>query len=394
MSLITDSVCNFCNQQLEKIYTTTGTKRGMEVCVCSNCSLVQSLQTRKKPDEHIQTLSCDADWGNVRHGKGLRLEYFKNFVNVYVELSRINQVLDVGSNRGNFSLWLKENNPHIHITAIEPDDSIVDEYRSLSEIQLITERFENVELKREDYDFVYCSHTLEHAPSASGMLQQIHDAMKDGSVLFLEVPNLEGIGDPNSVEEFFMDKHTFHFDRKTLCNYCESIGFEIISGKDSIDSLNLSLFLRKGGDISTFPSENASSVISNNSKLLAEYEKLLPANRELLKAMVQTKLKPLAERQKVAYWGAGRLFDALMKYGGLKQDNVYCLVDKHLWKIIDKTHDIPIQRPEQLRILEPHIVVVLARSSAGTIARNANRMGVRHVLCFNELMDQCRIGLS
>jgi len=70
---------------------------------------------------------------------------------------------------------------------------------------------------------------------------------------------------------------------------------------------------------------------------------------------------------------------------------VFALVDKHLWDKIDKNQGIPIQRPEMLRLLEPNVVVALARSSEEAIAKTANRMGVRHVLRFNELMDQIRI---
>lgn len=70
---------------------------------------------------------------------------------------------------------------------------------------------------------------------------------------------------------------------------------------------------------------------------------------------------------------------------------MFALVDKHLWDKIDKNQGIPIQRPEMLRLLEPNVVVALARSSEEAIAKTANRMGVRHVLRFNELMDQIRI---
>tara|TARA_B100000315_G_scaffold168054_1_gene156573 strand:+ start:1328 stop:2512 length:1185 start_codon:yes stop_codon:yes gene_type:complete len=391
MSLTIDAFCDFCKNKLEKKYNPVNTKRGMQVCVCTNCGLVQSVQSQEKPDKRIQTLSCNADWGNVRHGKGLRLNHFKNAVKNCVNWKNVNHVLDVGSNRGSFVNWLLEENNRLNVTAVEPDSEIIKDNYKHKNVNLIVDRFENISLEKDFYEFVYCSHTLEHSASALGMLKQIRSYMKYGAYLFLEVPNLKNIEDSNIVEEFFMDKHTFHFDRETLYSFLKRMGFTLVYENEKSDMYNIAFVLQKSDSKTTLPHENTQSNVKNNAKSIERYNQLLSDNRKLLQTLVEKKLKPLAKRQKVAYWGAGRIFDALLKYGGLTVNNVYALVDKHLWDKVDNSQGTNIQRPEILRILEPNVVVALARSSEETIAKTAKRMGVRHVLRFNELMEQTRI---
>ena len=120
MSLNINNACDLCGGNLKVIYNPVNTRRGMQVCICNNCGLVQSIQYQKKPDKRIQTLSCDADWGNVRHGKGLRLNHFQNAVKNYIDWINIHHVLDVGSNRGSFVNWLLEEIDGVKVTAIEP----------------------------------------------------------------------------------------------------------------------------------------------------------------------------------------------------------------------------------------------------------------------------------
>jgi len=48
-------------------------------------------------------------------------------------------------------------------------------------------------------------------------------------------------------------------------------------------------------------------------------------------------------------------------------------VDEYLWKIVSTVHGVEIHRPEYLKIAQPQVVVVLARSSA---ARSRRRHAV------------------
>ena len=121
---------------------------------------------------------------------------------------------------------------------------------------------------------------------------------------------------------------------------------------------------------------------------MANYSCTLDANRAKLRRLVEQKLRPLAKVQRVGYWGAGRIFNALCRYGGLRPGDVYCLVDRHLQSIVQTTEGVAIQRPERLKRLDPQVLVILGRVSAEAMRKEARELGVVNVVTFAELMEQ------
>lgn len=390
MSNTENPTCDFCLSPLMvPDYLPQGTRRAMTVHVCPICGLSQSSQGIPEP-KRIRTLSTDADWGNVRHGKGVRFSTLRAILEREVDWNEIRRAIDVGANRGDFILWLKSAHPKVEAWAIEPDASVVAAYSQLSGVRLHIDRLEQVSLPAAQFDLIFCSHTLEHADSAAVMLETMRLALRPGGLLLLEIPNLAGITGQDIVEEFFIDKHTFHFDRETLLDYLKSTGFSVVHGSEDTDVLNITLLLRREGDRGQYYPCDGEIRAARNREWIAEFSKRLPTNRALLKRIVDEKLRPLGKRQKVGYWGAGRIFDALVNYGGLNSEDVYCLVDRHLYGIIPETHGIAIDRPETLRLSEPQVLVVLGRSAEELMARTAYAFGVRHVVKFSELMEQVR----
>ena len=382
--------CDLCGGTRGTLaYTAQASRRALAVAACDACGLVQSVPVGEASTERRQTLSADADWGNVRHGKGARLAAATAILERAVPLAGMRNALDIGSNRGDFVRWLRGRHPDIRVTAIEPDLSVVDSYRHLEGIDFLPGRLEDVALPASHFDLVYSAHTLEHAASARRMMEITHACMKPGGWCFLEVPNIDAIGHADIVEEFFIDKHTFHFDRLSLARLVEATGFDIAHGRDDRDHLNISLVLRRS-ERGPSPAPSDRALAQRNVDLIARYRETLERNRALLRRVVSEKLAPLAGRQKVAYWGAGRIFDALVKYGGLQPAHVYRLVDRHLAGLMSDAHGVRIDKPEALKAAEPHVVVVLARSSEAEIARSAHRFGVRHVVTFTDLLAQCR----
>lgn len=361
----------------------------MAIWVCPECGLVQSRAGGPRP-ERVRTLSTDADWGNVRHGKGVRFAVLRDLIGELVDWSQVRRALDVGSNRGDFILWAHAEHPETELWAVEPDAGVVEDYRELPGLHLILDRIEHLALPDQAFDLVFCSHTLEHAASAAAMLRQMHDCLRPGGWLVLEIPNIAAIALPDTVEEFFIDKHTFHFDRDTLLDFVRQSGYEVVRGAEDQDPLNITLLLRRAGPAVVYRPADGAARARRHDAWIAGYGPRLSENRALLRRLVDEKLRPLGQRQKVAYWGAGRIFDALVKYGGLQAENVYMLVDRHLHGIVAQTHGVAIDKPERLRIREPQVCVVLGRSGEEAMARAAYAFGVRHVLKFSELLEQVR----
>lgn len=382
--------CDLCGQaQLGPAYTVPDSALGVIVYVCEVCGLVQSLPTRAARERIVST-SSGARWGNVRHGKGLRLQAALPILEAAIPWSQVRDVLDVGANRGDFVRWLHEAHPGVRVLGIEPDAAIVDGYRDLPGLELRVARIEDVELPAAAFDLAYCSHTLEHATSAAAMLRQIGDSLRPGGFLFLEVPNLMGIDSDEIVEEFFIDKHRFHFTRELLCDYATAIGWRVVHGAEDRDPMNITLVLVReasdanGGLAPTWrPLDEGAA--ARHRQMIARYAEMLAANRARLRRVVE-RLRPFLARQRVAVWGAGRIFDALVVHGGLDVSQLCCVVDEFLWPHVPEVHGVRVQRPEQLKMVMPQVVLVLARSSAAAIAARVRSLGIKNVILFSDLL--------
>ena len=95
-----NNYCKLCNERISStIYTPKSTFKEASIHICPRCLLVQSTFNNNNTKK-IASLSSDANWGNVRHGKKLRLENQKKLLN-FEKLLKGN-ILDIGSNRGDF----------------------------------------------------------------------------------------------------------------------------------------------------------------------------------------------------------------------------------------------------------------------------------------------------
>jgi hypothetical protein len=379
--------CDFCRSMSGTIaYSVPESRQGMQIAVCDDCALVQSLSSGTRAPIRNVTTSSGADWGNIRHGKGLRLALAVPLLQEFVDWKNVDSVLDVGSNRGDFLLWLDKEHPGHSLIGIEPDPNIVDRYRALSNLTLHVKRFEDVTFPAEAIDFVYCSHTLEHAMSASKMLAGIRRVLRPGGLVFLEVPNVAVITDEQISEEFFIDKHSFHFSRELLLGFMRHCGLRSLFVSPISDISNITIVASRNSDnaMESQFSPDGRDEAMRTVDAIRTYERRLSYNRSLLKK-IGDRLNTLMRRQRVAIWGGGRLFDALVRFGGLDASNVYLLIDSYLSEYLPDVHSVKLCRPEALRLREPQVLVVLARTSTEDIKRQAHRYGVNNIITFSEL---------
>ncbi len=382
--------CDFCqSDQLLELYEVPDSAIGMIIAVCAGCNLVQSLQTKPNLSERLISTSSGATWGNIRHGKGLRLNFASQLLEKKINWNSMNKILDVGANRGDFIFWAMTVHPNSLFTAVEPDLSIVESYKNLSRVNFYGDRFENVDLQNDYFDLVYLSHTLEHADSASAMAKKIYKVLRTGGYLYLEVPNLAMIDSEDAFEEFFIDKHCFHFEREILCDYLADMGFEILYGESVVDPNNITLLLSKASQVRENTGFKREHKIMNPEawkQKFEQYKLRLKKNREKLRQAAD-KISFLIGRQKVAFWGAGRQFDALVRFGNLDTSKINFLVDEYLWKYMNSVHGVVIQHPTELKKYQPEVLVVLARASSDEIVRNARQFGIKNVIKLRELMS-------
>lgn len=384
------ATCDLCQRDaLEPIYRPEKSTRGLIVHLCTACGLLQSLPRAERTARAPALVSGAADWGNIRYGKGFRTRIALDALRRHIDFNREMSLLDVGSNRGSFVHAFLDAAPHALVCAIEPDERVASSCSGLARTHLIEQRIEDVALETDRFDVVHSCHTIEHLAAPSRALADHHRVLKDGGLLLLDAPNTALLASEDIVEEWFIDKHLYHFSERTLMRLLEAAGFSIIERPDARDRSNLFYVARMDGKRTFVPGPDPQEVASAQD-LIAAYVANRARNMAALTA-VAAELISLAPRR-IAMWGAGRLFDSLVTYGKFDASQLIALVDRHLQALVGVRHGCALTGPEHLAEAKPGVVIVMSRDFAGEIAAEVGKLtpGAEIVL-YSDLLKRARL---
>ncbi len=381
--------CELCHRAaLDPVYRPERSTRGLTIHLCGACGLLQSLPRADRAARAPAAVSGGADWGNVRYGKGFRTQIALDALRRHCDFARDFSVLDVGSNRGSFARAFLEAAPNAHLTAVEPDERVAASCAGLPRTYLIQARIENVALETRRFDAVHSCHTIEHLIHPAHTLADHHRSLKDGGLLVLDAPNTALLASDDIVEEWFIDKHLYHFSARTMTRMIEAAGFTILEHPDPKDRSNLLFVARKDGSASA-PVGGDTPEVEYATGLMATYIANRARNMAALTA-VAAELLSLAPRR-VAMWGAGRLFDSLVTYGRFDATGLTLLVDKHLKAHVGERHGCALTGPETLAAADPGVVVVMSRDFASEIAAEIGKLTPRaEIILYSDLMSRAR----
>ena len=194
------------------------------------------------------------------------------------------------------------------------------------------------------------------------------------------------------VEEWFIDKHLYHFSARTLARMIEMAGFEIIEGPTPSDRDNLLIVARKS---STPPPSfgRDEREAEQAEELIATYVATRARNLIALTS-VATDIASMKQRR-VAMWGAGRIFDSLVVHGNFDARALTLLIDKHLKPHVPERHGCEVHAPEALENAGAGGVIVMSRSFASEIVDEARRLAPSaEILLYSDLLAQARTRMA
>lgn len=384
-----DNHCDLCRHDaLEPVYQAEPSARGLKIHLCRHCGLVQSLPRIDRAPRRSAAVSSGADWGNVRYGKGFRTKQALAALKRHIDLSGELSLLDVGSNRGSFVRAFLEEAPAAHILAVEPDERVAQSCAGLDRTDLVATRIEDTPLETERFDIVHSCHTIEHLANPARVLADHWRVLKPGGLLVLDAPSTAILDVDDIVEEWFIDKHLYHFSARTLMRMVAGAGFDIVEPPDLADRENLLIVACK--------SDRGAHIHAADPREVAEAERLIAAygttracNLAALTA-VAAELAALAPRR-VAMWGAGRLFDTLVVHGGFMPRMLSGLIDAHLKAHMPARHGVELSTPDALADIDPGVIVVMSRAFAGEIADHARNLAPSaEIITYADLMARAR----
>jgi hypothetical protein len=205
----------------------------------------------------------------------------------------------------------------------------------------------------------------------------------------LDAPSTAILESDDMVEEWFIDKHLYHFSCRTLMRMVAAAGFDIVEPPDLSDRENILIVARKS-DRGLSAREPDPLEVREAERLIATYGANRAANLAALTA-VAAELATLAPRR-IAMWGAGRLFDSLVTHGGFMPSMLAGLIDAHLKAHVPARHGCELKAPDDLAGIDPGIVVVMSRGFAGEIAEHAHRLAPNaEIITYTDLITRARL---
>jgi len=382
-------ICDLCAQPaLEPVYKPERSTRGITIHLCKHCGLLQSLPRTDRAARAPAAVSSGADWGNVRYGKGFRTREALAALSRHTDLSREMSLLDVGSNRGSFAKAFLGAAPNAFVSAVEPDERVAQSCANLPRTELTVSRIEDAALETGRFDVVHSCHTIEHVAHAQSVLDDHWRVLKPGGLLVIDAPSTEILGADDIVEEWFIDKHLYHFSARTLTRMLQAASFEILEGPDKKDNANLLIVARKSQKKILATAIDRAEV-ENAEHFMALYQGTRARNLMALTS-VATAIASMSPKR-VAMWGAGRLFDSLVIHGQFDTTNLALLIDAHLKPHVGERHGCALSTPDDLPSANPDVVVVMSRGFAGEIADHAKKLAPKaQVLLYSDLLAAAR----
>ncbi|RXJ93850.1 hypothetical protein CRV00_09270 [Malaciobacter molluscorum] len=183
----------------------------IEVEYCQECKFIfQSSAYTNNYNKNILELYKSYTISNMYNFPNTSQTNIKalKFISPYIKDEINFNILEIGSNRGDFLYLLKQKFTKVNILGCEPTE--------FKELKVPTiNSFFNKNLFNTKFDLIILRHTLEHIKNPDIFIKDLEFIQKNNSHVFIEVPNL--IYSLNNFIEDFTPDHVNYFYKDSLC---------------------------------------------------------------------------------------------------------------------------------------------------------------------------------
>lgn len=105
------------------------------------------------------------------------------------------------------------------------------------DIDVFVGQVENAPFPNESFDYIHLSHVVEHFYDPLESMKKVYDLLKPGGIIYVEVPNAEGISAKMSGEYWYgwdAPRHLYMFTPETLKLTLTKAGFEFVKMKSAL----------------------------------------------------------------------------------------------------------------------------------------------------------------
>ena len=112
---------------------------------------------------------------------------------------------------------------------VEPSGSYIEAKKK--GLRIINFTFEDAKLPKDYFNLVVLNHTLEHMDNPKQILEKINLLLKDGGIVFIDVPNFGSLSSKILGKKWpylLPEEHKSQFTKESLTKLLEGSGFEIL----------------------------------------------------------------------------------------------------------------------------------------------------------------------
>jgi len=277
-----------------------------DVVVCKDCGFVyaDNIPSQEEFNNYYAVMSkyeFDYKAGLVSDDY---LNHFKKMAKFFIPhiKDKNAKILDIGCSTGAFLSILKSHGYH-NLLGIDPSKSCVKTVKDLYDIEATASNVSDFK-SNEKFDVIILSAVLEHFVDFTGAMQKIRSSLKDGGLLFIEIPDAERF-DSYIFTPFqqFSIEHINYFSQYSIKNLLSKFSFEIIEMQKNENRINQSIdpdiiVLSKKSDKNDFKITRDDVCELRLKNYISECSKI-----DLkLKKIIQEKL---SNNNKIIVWGVG-----------------------------------------------------------------------------------------
>lgn len=216
-----------------------------DVVVCSRCQFVfddLAITQQDLDDYYTHTIkyhhpdTCGS--GGFSPASLARYAHVVELCKKY--LSGCQSFLDIGAGKGGLlQTVMKVCGDEREYVAVEPSMALVKEHDGVRFYPF----WDELLAQNAQYDFVFCTHVLEHVYDLSDFIEKIGRFLSDGKYAYIEVPNAAAYITGQKAPFYYFDReHINHFTPTSLKNLFSFHGFELVYSEAAA---NIGMILRK-----------------------------------------------------------------------------------------------------------------------------------------------------
>lgn len=249
--MVLSRICPICNSNEGDILCTINLSPVSDellppcfrVVVCTHCGFCfDDIEASQKDFDLYYQKNVKYQNPGTLGGGGVSCVDMKRYARVFdlckKYISSTSTILDIGAGQGGLLQYTKRNANCKNLYAVEPS-VLFDEKNNIrfyTSIDLIIK----IGIK---YDFIFCTHVLEHIYDLKNFVQKISEVSSDSAFFYIEVPNANKYIEGYKAPFYYFDReHINHFTLNSLKNLFIMNGFQVM---DYDDSNNLAIIARR-----------------------------------------------------------------------------------------------------------------------------------------------------